>query len=146
MHKTNLCKKHLIIDNLSIEVKKNEIFVFIGENGSGKSVVLQTIAGLTHVHHGTATACGVDLLNSLRFTGNNFLSIVPQKEALIDNMTPEEQIRFNCRFMGITDIEYTLETILTSFNLKMCSSIITRRCSNVQRKSLSLALSLMGHS
>jgi len=27
----------------------------------------------------------------------------------------------------------------------MCSSIITRRCSNVQRKSLSLALSLIGH-
>lgn len=95
---------------------------------------------------GTATAFGVDLFKSLRFTKDNFLSIALQNEALIDNLTPEEQIRFCCRFMGITDIEVTLEDILTKFNLRLCSNIITRRCSNVQRKSLSLALSLIGHS
>jgi len=106
-------KKHHIVNDLSLQVKKNEIFVFIGENSSGKSAVLQTIAGLTHVHSGTATAFGVDLFSSLRFTKNNFLSIALQKETLIDNMTPDEQIRFSCRFMGISDIEATIENILT---------------------------------
>lgn len=32
--------KHRVVDDLSLIVKKNEIFVFIGENGSGKSTVL----------------------------------------------------------------------------------------------------------
>ena len=96
------------MDNLNLTVKQDEIFVLIGENGCGKSVILQTIAGLTSVHSGIATAYGIDLLNSLRFTTDNFLSLALQKEALVENLTPAEHILGICKFMGIEDIEATV--------------------------------------
>ena len=82
--------------------------MLIGENGCGKSAILQTIAGLTDVHSGAATAFGIDLFNSLRFTTGNFLSLSLQKEALIENMTPAEHIMGICKFMGIESIESTV--------------------------------------
>ena len=111
--------KHNIVDKLSLTVKKGEIFVITGKNGSGKTTVLQTIAGLSHVHSGTATAFGIDLFKSLRFTTDNFLSYKLQEEALIDTFTPEEQIRFACKFMGLThlDIEATVLKTLTEYDL-----------------------------
>lgn len=34
-----------IIDNLSFDVKEGEIFTILGQNGSGKSVLIKTILG-----------------------------------------------------------------------------------------------------
>lgn len=36
---------HNLLDHFSLTVKKGEILVLIGKNGSGKSSILRTIAG-----------------------------------------------------------------------------------------------------
>lgn len=112
---------HNCVDHFSLTVKKGEVFVLIGKNGSGKSAILRTIAGQSHVHHGSISAYGVDLLNSLRYTKNNFLSLAAQEPALISRLTPEEHIRFACKFMGITKEDETVEEVLREFNLMSCS-------------------------
>ena len=37
--------KHALVDNLSLTIFEDEIFVIIGENGTGKTNVLKTMAG-----------------------------------------------------------------------------------------------------
>ena len=59
--------KHHVLDHLSLTVFEGEIMMIIGENGAGKSALLDTIAGLSHVHSGSVKAYGVDILNAVHF-------------------------------------------------------------------------------
>ena len=70
-------------------MRAGETFVIIGENGAGKSMILQTIAGMHHVHSGEATAFGYDLFKASRFMRDNFLTFGMQEPVLSRMMTPE---------------------------------------------------------
>ena len=37
---------HIVLDHLSLDVRRGEILGFVGASGSGKSVLLRTILGL----------------------------------------------------------------------------------------------------
>ena len=51
----------LVLDGLSLDVKRGEILGFVGASGSGKSVLLRTILGLTPKRAGTISVLGKDL-------------------------------------------------------------------------------------
>ena len=38
-------KKHTLVDDLSLTIFENEVFMLLGENGTGKTNVLHTMAG-----------------------------------------------------------------------------------------------------
>ena len=80
---------HHLVHNFSLTLKAGESFVLIGENGSGKSSILNTIAGMSHIHSGEAHAFGYDLLKAARFMSDNFLTYAMQKPVLMTSMTPE---------------------------------------------------------
>jgi phospholipid/cholesterol/gamma-HCH transport system ATP-binding protein len=50
-----------ILDNLNLDVRKGEILGFVGASGSGKSVLLRTVLGLTKKQSGTIELFGYDL-------------------------------------------------------------------------------------
>ena len=97
-------KKDLIVDNLTLTVKKDDIFVLIEDNGWGKSAILQNIAGLTDVDSGMATAFVIYLLNSLRFITDNLLSL-SSKCGIDWKYDNSRAHHIFCKFMGIEDIE-----------------------------------------
>jgi phospholipid/cholesterol/gamma-HCH transport system ATP-binding protein len=51
----------LILDKLSLDVKRGEILGFVGASGAGKSVLLRTILGLMPKQSGTISLFGVDV-------------------------------------------------------------------------------------
>ncbi len=51
----------LVLDGLSLDVNRGEILGFVGASGSGKSVLLRTILGLTPKRSGTISVLGKDL-------------------------------------------------------------------------------------
>ncbi|EXL08976.1 iron ABC transporter ATP-binding protein [Aquamicrobium defluvii] len=50
-----------VLENLSLEVRRGEILGFVGASGSGKSVLLRTVLGLTPKRSGTIRLFGVDV-------------------------------------------------------------------------------------
>ena len=52
---------HIVLDRLSLDVRRGEILGFVGGSGSGKSVLLRTIIGLLPKRRGTIEVLGVDL-------------------------------------------------------------------------------------
>ena len=52
---------HIVLDHLSLDVRRGEILGFVGGSGSGKSVLLRTIIGLLPKRQGTIEVLGVDL-------------------------------------------------------------------------------------
>ncbi len=51
----------LVLDGLSLDVRRGEILGFVGASGAGKSVLLRTILGLNSKQSGTITLFGHDI-------------------------------------------------------------------------------------
>lgn len=45
-------KKNLVVDNVSISVKRGDIYGFIGQNGAGKTTIMKMITGLVNPSEG----------------------------------------------------------------------------------------------
>ena len=50
-----------VLENLSLDVKRGEILGFVGPSGSGKSVLLRAVLGLTPKAAGTIKLFGIDV-------------------------------------------------------------------------------------
>src|SRR5258707_13698570 len=51
----------VILDRLSLDIRRGEILGFVGASGAGKSVLLRTILGLVRKQSGTIRLFGVDV-------------------------------------------------------------------------------------
>ena len=49
---------HVVLDHLSMDVRRGEILGFVGGSGSGKSVLLRTIIGLLPKRQGSISVLG----------------------------------------------------------------------------------------
>ncbi len=52
---------NIVLDRLSLDVRRGEILGFVGASGAGKSVLLRTVLGLNKKRSGTILLFGVDL-------------------------------------------------------------------------------------
>lgn len=68
MEEQNICVRHLsksfgnrkVVDDLSFEVKRGEVFALLGHNGAGKSTTIDLILGLKTQDEGDARIFGMD--------------------------------------------------------------------------------------
>ena len=62
IHVRNLTKSfggRRVVDGLSFDVQKGEVFALLGHNGAGKSTTIDLILGLKPPEGGTATILGM---------------------------------------------------------------------------------------
>jgi len=90
----------VVLDHLSLEVRKGEILGFVGGSGSGKSVLLRTIIGLLSRHQGSIEVLGVDLdgaddaaLHALE----RRWGVLFQQGALFSSLTALQNVQFPMR-------------------------------------------------
>ena len=91
---------HVVLDHLSLEVKRGEILGFVGGSGSGKSVLLRTIIGLLGKRQGAIEVLGVDLEradeNERRAVERRW-GVLFQQGALFSSLTALENVQFPMR-------------------------------------------------
>ena len=93
---------HVVLDDVSIEIKRGEVLCIIGQSGMGKSVILKHIIGLILPDGGRITLDGVEIC-SPTFKPRDFqkvrrrLGMLFQGAALFDSMTVAENVGFAFR-------------------------------------------------
>ena len=97
------------VDNISFDVKKGEIFGFLGANGAGKTTVMRMLCGLSFPTRGEATVAGFDLFRQAEKIKKN-IGYMSQKFSLYEDLTVKENIRFYGGIYGLTDIQIKSKT------------------------------------
>jgi phospholipid/cholesterol/gamma-HCH transport system ATP-binding protein len=87
----------VILRDVNLKVFPRDVIVIVGMSGSGKSVLLRTMAGLIHPGHGNVLIEGrrwIDMnREDLRAEARN-IGMQFQKSALFDDLTAAENIEF----------------------------------------------------
>jgi ABC-2 type transport system ATP-binding protein len=90
------------VDEISFEVKKGEIFGFLGANGAGKTTAMRMLCGLSMPTEGKAIVAGFDVYTQTEQIKKN-IGYMSQKFSLYEDLTVKENIRFYAGIYGKTD-------------------------------------------
>lgn len=88
----------VVLDDVSLQLKRGDIALVVGANGSGKSTLLRCVAGLTRFD-GTARILGADPRSAAR---QGLIGYLPQLVALPEAVTVGEVIAFFARLRGVS--------------------------------------------
>jgi len=139
-----------VLNGLSFEVKKGEIFFMLGRSGTGKSVSLKQLVGLLKPDTGRILLDDQEIQN---FSEDEFApirrkcGIVFQLPALLDSRTVFENITFGIRDIPLKDQIERAKKILPEVNLPDLVPIMSLRyppqLSYGEQKRLALARTLL---
>jgi ABC-2 type transport system ATP-binding protein len=91
--------KHLVLDDVSLQLNRGDIALLVGANGSGKSTLLRAVAGLT-AFEGSVRVLGTDPRSGRRSRG--LIGYLPQLVSLPESVTVGEVIVFFAKLRGVT--------------------------------------------
>jgi len=94
-------------DHLTFEVRKGEIFGFLGANGAGKTTAIRILCGLSYPTSGTMKVAGYDIYSEREKIKKN-IGYMSQKFSLYDDLTVYENIRFYAGIYGLSKSEIQL--------------------------------------
>ncbi|MEI7896591.1 MAG: ABC transporter ATP-binding protein [bacterium] len=99
----NLVKKFgsfVANDHLTFEVRKGEIFGFLGANGAGKTTAIKILCGLSYPTSGELNVAGYDIYTQREKVKKN-IGYMSQRFSLYDDLTVFENIRFYGGIYGL---------------------------------------------
>jgi ABC-2 type transport system ATP-binding protein len=140
-YKQDLKKRNLVIDDLSLEIQKGEVFGFLGPNGAGKSTVIKILLDFIRPSSGSVSIKGL----SVQVPGvRKAIGYLPENPFFYDHLTGEEILRFGGKAaqMPKKKLENRIQELLTRMKLLEYKDQLIRTYSKgmVQRIGLALAL------
>lgn len=97
------------VNAITFEVKKGEIFGFLGANGAGKTTAIKMLIGISNPTSGQAHVAGFDVSTQAEDIKKN-IGYMSQKFALYDDLTVKENITFFGGIYGLTKIKIKEKT------------------------------------
>jgi ABC-2 type transport system ATP-binding protein len=116
---TDLCKSYAhvcAVEQVSFNVRRNEIVGLLGPNGAGKTTTINMILGVLAPTRGTIVIGGVDVAKrrSQALSRTNFAAVYA---TLPGNLTVEQNLRFFGLVYGITNLASRIEALIGQFDL-----------------------------
>ncbi len=96
--------KHVVVDNLNLEIEEGEIFGLLGPNGAGKSTTMNMICGIVRPTLGDVEFMGKDF-NKNRKNLLGELGYIPQELAIHGNLKAWENVELFTSLYGIKGSE-----------------------------------------
>lgn len=97
------------VDDITFNVRKGEIFGFLGANGAGKSTAMHMLTGLSQPTGGRGTVMGFDIATQHEQIKQH-IGYMSQRFSLYEDLTVRENIRLFAGIYGMKDAEIARKT------------------------------------
>lgn len=89
------------VDHITFEVRRGEIFGFLGANGAGKTTAMRMLCGLSYPTSGSGTVAGFDVMTQGEAIKRH-IGYMSQRFSLYKDLTVWENIRLYAGIYGLT--------------------------------------------
>lgn len=141
----NLTKRFgdkVVVDQLSMQVRKGEIYGFLGPNGSGKTTSIRMMCGLLTPDGGTGQTLGLDILSQAADIKRE-VGYMTQRFGLYSDLSIRENLDFVARVYAMDQRKQRVNTALERLGLVARQQQLAGSLSGGWKQRLALAAALL---
>jgi ABC-2 type transport system ATP-binding protein len=130
------------VDNLSFELRSEEIFGILGPNGAGKSTTLAILTGLVRADEGDVKIFSYDLIKNFVKAAKN-LGVLVEVPSFYDYLSGLDNLKLFSRVKNVTKKEIYLA--LEKLEMTRWAKTKVKAYSSGMKKRLGIACALLGN-
>jgi ABC-2 type transport system ATP-binding protein len=127
---------------LDLQVKRGEIYGFLGPNGSGKTTAIRMLCGLLRPSAGSGTCLEYDILTQYSEIKRH-VGYMTQRFSLYEDLSVRENLDFVARIYGISQRRQTVDATLEQLGLTQRQEQLVGTLSGGWKQRLALAACLL---
>lgn len=137
-------RERAVVEDLTLEISKKEIFGLLGPNGAGKTTTLSILTGLLEPTAGKVFINGLSLENDFSRI-KPMIGVVPQSIALYEKLTANENLVFFGKMYGISgqELKSRIDYYLNLFSLASNANQITGTFSEGMKRRLNVIAGIL---
>lgn len=113
---TKSYRKNRVLNGVSMNIQRGDIYGFVGENGSGKTTVIRIITGLIYAEGGEFSLFGVKSTDPAILSARARMGAIVESPSIYLNMSAKENLLMQSGILGIKD-ENKCKDILNTVGL-----------------------------
>ncbi len=132
------------VRDLTLEVRRGEIYALLGPNGAGKTTALRCLATLLRPDEGAVSVAGFDSVRS-PLEVRRRIAFLAASMGLYERLTARELVTYFARLHGLRDatLDARVDEMVELFGLSEFEGRLCGRLSTGQRQRVSLARALV---
>lgn len=134
--------QRVVVDNVSLTIRRGEIMGFLGPNGSGKTTTIRIICGLLSADSGEGRVLGLDLRRDARRIKRE-VGYMTQRFSFYEDLTIAENLGFVARLYGLTPRRDHVSRTLDQLDLTSRRDQLAGTLSGGWKQRLALAACVM---
>jgi ABC-2 type transport system ATP-binding protein len=131
-----------VVRKLSMQVRRGQIYGFLGPNGSGKTTTIRMLCGLLTPDSGSGRCLGFDILKQSELIKQH-VGYMTQRFSLYQDLTIRENLEFVARIFGIADPAGTARDAIARLGLQGRENQLAGELSGGWKQRLALGAAIL---
>jgi ABC-2 type transport system ATP-binding protein len=131
-----------VVDHVTIQVERGQIYGFLGPNGSGKTTTIRMLCGLLVPDEGSGTCLGHDIRRET-WAIKRQVGYMTQKFSLYEDLSIQENLDFVARLYALPERRRKVEEALARLGLKERKDQLAGTLSGGWKQRLALAACIL---
>ncbi|MGQ8364782.1 ABC transporter ATP-binding protein [Glaciecola sp. 1036] len=130
--------KKTVVNGIDLNIKKGQVWGFLGPNGSGKTTTIRMICGLLTPTSGKGSCLGYDIIRESKFIKQE-TGYMTQHFSFWEDLTIKENLQFVARMYNLTKSDEKVVNALAEIGLQQRQDQLAGNLSGGWKQRLALA-------